>query len=461
MPATGGRTRDDRLSTVATCTYLPKDLTCDVAWAATGAATILLAFNLQKDSFGPSSHQQTLNVEIAISHHPQPHNMPITILPPKAFRDQPPRHSLNHDSDDVMSDATSDSEDSDSQPGGVSLDGGATIHPRKRHRSGAGAAASSTFTKRPKTNAAINSIPRSAIVTPGERITTDPQWMRGHGTYLSSASLGEQAITSSLAGIVTRTNKLLSVRPLRARYTPEVGDLVVGRIVEVQAKRWRVDVGSTQLAALPLSAINLPGGILRKRTETDELQIRTFFAEGDLVVAEVQQLFQDGGAVLHTRSLKYGKLRNGVFMAVSGTGGGGGVVRSRRQVWTLESANNGGPIDVILGVNGYVWISKHVEPVVPEEAKGQTGITNLEEVVSATMYSSQNDRIEPETMREIARIRGVVTALVENGLRVDEDMVTKGYNEAVELALVSADGPEDVYLGGERGEQLAAALTAV
>ncbi|KAK3956790.1 hypothetical protein QBC32DRAFT_330299 [Pseudoneurospora amorphoporcata] len=384
--------------------------------------------------------------------------MPITILPPKAFRDQPPSRALNHDSDDIMSDATSDSEDSDSQPGGVSLDGGATIHPRKRRSA---APASSTFTKRPKTNV-TSSVPRSAIVTPGERITTDPQWMRGHGTYLSSASLGEQAITSSLAGIVTRTNKLLSVRPLRARYTPEVGDLVVGRIVEVQAKRWRVDVGSTQLAALPLSAINLPGGILRKRTETDELQIRTFFAEGDLVVAEVQQLFQDGGAVLHTRSLKYGKLRNGVFMAVSGTGGGGGVVRSRRQVWTLESANNGGPIDVILGVNGYVWISKHVEPVVPEEAKNQTtGITNLEEVVSATMYSSQNDRIEPETMREIARIRGVVTALVENGLRVDEDMVTKGYNEAVELALVSAEGPDDVYLGGERGEQLAAALTAV
>lgn len=380
--------------------------------------------------------------------------MPITILPPKAFR-EPPRN-LHHDSDDVMSDATSsDSEDSDSQPGGVSLDSGETIHPRKRRSA---AAASSTFTKRPKTN--ISSVPRSAIVTPGERITTDPQWMRGHGTYLSSPSLGEQAITSSLAGIVTRTNKLLSVRPLRARYTPEVGDLVVGRIVEVQAKRWRVDVGSTQLAALPLSAINLPGGILRKRTETDELQIRTFFAEGDLVVAEVQQLFQDGGAVLHTRSLKYGKLRNGVFMAVSGTGGGSGVVRSRRQVWTLESANNGGPIDVILGVNGYVWISKHVDPVIPEEAKNQqTGITNLEEVVSATMYSSQNDRIEPETMREIARIRGVVTALVENGLRVDEDMVTKGYNEAVEMALVSAEGPEDVYLGGERGEQLAAALT--
>ena len=114
------------------------------------------------------------------------------------------------------------------------------------------------------------------------------------------------------------------MRPLRARYTPEIGDLVVGRIIEVQSKRWRVDIGAPLLAVLPLSAINLPGGILRKRTETDELQIRTFFSEGDLLVCEVQSLFMDGSAGLHTRSLKYGKLRNGVFVSVSGTGGGGG-----------------------------------------------------------------------------------------------------------------------------------------
>ncbi|AEO64557.1 f3cd7fcc-d948-48b7-85fe-9f1e6a49dfc4 [Thermothielavioides terrestris] len=351
--------------------------------------------------------------------------MPITILAPKFSR------PVNAREDDVSSISSSDSED-----GGAALDGDIAM------------------TRPPKRARLATSLATSDIVTPGELITDDPQWMRGHGTY---ATPGTATIVSSVAGTISRTNKLLSVRPLRARYTPEVGDLVVGRIVEVQARRWRVDVGSTQLAALPLSAINLPGGILRKRTETDELQIRTFFAEGDLLVAEVQQLFADGGAVLHTRSLKYGKLRNGVFVAVSGMGGGGGVVRSRRQVWTMEAANGGGQIDVVLGVNGYVWISKHVET--PEGENKAVGITSMEESVSANMYSSQNDRIEVQTMREIARLRGVVTALVENGLRVDEDMVVRGYHEAVEMAMLSADGADDIYLGGERGEQLAAALT--
>ncbi|KFY73925.1 hypothetical protein V501_01659 [Pseudogymnoascus sp. VKM F-4519 (FW-2642)] len=336
--------------------------------------------------------------------------MAITILAPA-----PPIQDVDYDS---SSDSGSD--------GGADLDGDLDMRPKKRARR-----AGST-----------------SIVTPGEVVTDDPQWMRGHGTYVEPATA---AILATVAGTIQKTNKLLSVRPLRARYTPEIGDLVVGRIIEVQSRRWRVDIGAPLLAALPLSAINLPGGILRKRTETDELQIRTFLSEGDLLVCEVQSLFHDGSASLHTRSLKYGKLRNGVFVSVAGMGGGGGVVRSRRQVWTIETANGGGPVDVILGVNGYIWISKHIKTA--DEDKAEVGITRIEESTNSTVYSSQNDEIAAETRREIARIRGVVASLVEAGMKVDEDMLMKGYGAAVEIER-EEDGPGGDFLGGEHGKRL-------
>ena len=44
-------------------------------------------------------------------------------------------------------------------------------------------------------------------------------------------------------------------------YSPEVGDLVVGRITEVQSRRWKVEVGSRQDAILMLASVNLPGGV--------------------------------------------------------------------------------------------------------------------------------------------------------------------------------------------------------
>ncbi|KAI9813610.1 MAG: exosome non-catalytic core subunit rrp4 [Pycnora praestabilis] len=302
--------------------------------------------------------------------------------------------------------------------------------------------------ERPSKRAKVSS---QGIVTPGEVVTEDPQWMRGHGTFVSPDTT---SIIATVAGTVQKTNKLLSVRPLRARYTPEIGDLVVGRIVEVQSKRWRVDLSAPLLAALPLSAINLPGGILRKRTSTDELQIRSFFSEGDLLVAEVQSIFQDGSASLHTRSLKYGKLRNGVFLAVSGTGGGGGVIRARRQVWTVNTGNGGGEVDVVLGVNGYIWIAKHVST---EESSSQVSITKLEENASSSIYSSQNDEISSDTRREIARLVGCIKALVEMGVRVDEEMVTRTYEASLDFEMddqkdQSAHGQG--YLGGESGRRV-------
>ncbi|GES65546.1 exosome complex component rrp4 [Aspergillus terreus] len=368
--------------------------------------------------------------------------MAITILPP-----------VVEDVSYPDSDADSMSVDSD---GGVGLGAGAS-RPSKRPRLVEGTDIS------------------SGIITPGEVVTDDPQWMRGHGTYMNPLST---SIIATVAGTVQKTNKLLSVQPLRARYTPEIGDLVVGRIVEVQSRRWKVDVAAPLLAQLPLSAINLPGGILRRRTSADELQIRTFFSEGDLVVAEVQTVHSDGAASLHTRSLKYGKLRNGVFLAVTGTGGSGassstvkggisagagsaatgssgtgGVVRSRRQVWTVSTANGGGDVDVILGVNGYIWISKHADDTPAASSTTESvSITRMEEMVSSSIYSSQNDEIAPPTRREIARLAQCIQILVQGGVRVDEETVMAAYEESLQVDLEVGDDDEDEH--GEGREYL-------
>lgn len=284
----------------------------------------------------------------------------------------------------------------------------------------------------------------TSIVTPGETITTDPQWMRGHGTYIPADST---AIISTVAGHLHKTNKLLSVQPLRARYTPEIGDLVVGRIVSVSTKKWSVDIAAPMLAALPLSAINLPGGILRRRTAVDELNIRTFFSEGDLLVAEVQSLHADNTASLHTRSLKYGKLRNGLFTSLAGAGGGilsrrGGVVRSKRQTFTLNTAQ--GEVDVILGVNGYIFVSARDRSRAAESK--DISITRLEEGVSETLYSSQNDDMEPGVLREITRVSTLIRGLVACGRRVDEDTIVRVYEGAVDL-----EAEEKAIGGVERG----------
>jgi exosome complex component RRP4 len=273
---------------------------------------------------------------------------------------------------------------------------------------------------------------------------------RGHGTH---NSLARPTITATLAGTILKTNKLLSVSPLRARYNPEIGDLIIGRIVEVQKNRWKVDVAAPLLAQLPLSSINLPGGVLRRRTTNDELQMRSYFQVGDLEVAEVQQIgSQDGVATLHTRSLKYGKLRDGVFVAVSGSGGGNGVVRSRRQVFTV-SGGAGVDVNVILGVNGYIWLSNYVAEAEKPMEVGR-GINNLDEATSLAVYSSQNGHISEETRREIATISQLIQILAEGGVRVDEDTVTRVIDAAKDMGMgMDLDGTGSAAATMENAEE--------
>ena len=46
------------------------------------------------------------------------------------------------------------------------------------------------------------------------------------------------------------------------RYNGEVGDVLIGRILQVGQRRWKVDIHSRLDAILMLSAVNLPGGEL-------------------------------------------------------------------------------------------------------------------------------------------------------------------------------------------------------
>ena len=249
---------------------------------------------------------------------------------------------------------------------------------------------------------------------------------------------------------------MLSTNPLRARYTPSIGDLIVGRIVAVEKSRWRVDIAAPLLAQLALSSINLPGGLLRRRTGADELQMRQYLQEGDLIVAEVGEVNRDGGAGLNARSLKYGKLRDGCLVIVSGTGG---LVRGRKQMITLgghggAAGEEGGIVDVILGVNGYVWVSQAAgESDTPHKlGKGAGGISisNLDDAVSGAIYSSQNSSTDGRTKEEIAVVSECVRILVEAGVRLDAETLARAYEAALDIGMGEMDDEESKSTTGKR-----------
>ncbi|KAI0331145.1 exosome complex exonuclease rrp4 [Cubamyces sp. BRFM 1775] len=268
------------------------------------------------------------------------------------------------------------------------------------------------------------------LTVPGESITSSHAFMRGHGTFVD-----DEEVIASVAGTVERVNKLITVRAVRSRYNPEVGDLVVGRITEVQPRRWKVDANSRQDAVLMLSSVNLPGGVQRRKLESDELQMRTFFEEGDLLVAEVQAFFADGAMSLHTRSLRYGKLRNGQLVTVPPI-----LIRRLKSHFVALPCG----VDLILGLNGYIWVSKHVKE---SEQEGEEGFD------AEAVYSNKNDSIDDATRIAISRVSNIIKVLAAHFVPLTDTILLEAYEWVVEQ-----EGNVQDLLSDEFGENMVASL---
>lgn len=237
--------------------------------------------------------------------------------------------------------------------------------------------------------------------------------MRGHGTYFS-----DRKLIASVAGRVEPINKLISVRPQKTRYSGEIGDVIVGRIIEVQVqqKKWKVDVSGRLSATLLLSSVNLPGGELRRKTEEDERTMRSFFVEGDLISAEVQNDFADGSLSLHTRSLKYGKLGQGILVRVSPSL----IERRKTHFHNLPCGAH-----VILGNNGFIWIC----PPIPEGVDSGGFIANM-------------DVIALPERQVIIRLRNCILALAKHKLMIHDTTITYCYEASLPYELADLLRPD-------------------
>eukprot|EP00911_Craspedida_sp_UC1_P002146 UC1_evm1s1651 len=254
------------------------------------------------------------------------------------------------------------------------------------------------------------------LVNPGEVITEEEGFMRGHGTILRGGHL-----VASVSGVVERTNKVVSVRPARSRYVGEIGDVVVGRVTEVNQRRWKVDTNAKLDSVLKLSSVNLPGGVLRRKSAADELMMREFFVEGDIISAEVQQIYQeDGSLALHTRSLKYGKLGAGSFLAVQASL----VKRSKNHFHTLPCG-----VGLVLGNNGYIWVGPPLAEAADVAERGGGGA------------APTTAAITPDLRCRIARVRNVIVALASQVLPIFDATIIYAYEDSEAYAIKDLVNP--------------------
>ena len=204
-------------------------------------------------------------------------------------------------------------------------------------------------------------------------------------------------------------------------------------MVEVANNRWKLDVNARQHATLQIGAVSLHGGVHRRRTVDDTLQMRSYFVEHDLLVADVQSVHSDGTLALHVPK-SYHKLDNGVFVSVPPSL----IRRVKTHFCSLPCG-----VDVVLGNNGYIWIS----PSLTEEEI---------ELRSAEDSTWTPGPISKDLRLSISRVRNAIAILAQLFHPIFPDTIMHIFNNSLPFSVADLLKPDIVSTVSEGLESIQA-----
>jgi exosome complex component RRP4 len=184
------------------------------------------------------------------------------------------------------------------------------------------------------------------IVVPGDLLAISSK-RAGPGTY----SEGGKIFASQL-GIKNVKPDSISVVPLAGQYVPVTGDLVVGKIVDVGASNWLVDINSPYPS--PLHVNEVPW-----RVEFGET--RKFMQVGDIVLLKIVGVDELKRISVSMQDHGLRKLTGGMVIEVSPSKVPRLIGKNGSMIQLLKNET---ACRIYVGQNGRIWIDGELDNIV-------------------------------------------------------------------------------------------------
>ena len=224
------------------------------------------------------------------------------------------------------------------------------------------------------------------LVIPGQ-ILADDEYYAGIGTFKENGK-----VCSSLMGRVSLRNKKLRVIPLKSKYVPKKGDVVIGKINDVRFSMWDVDINS------PYSGI-LPGFEVFGR---EKKELNKVYDVGDVLFLRVVDVDEIKKAKLGLKGRGMGKFKGGIIVDIAPTKVPRLIGKKGSMINMIKDKTN---CKIVVGQNGLVWVKgdEDMEQLTREiihliEAEAHTsGLTNK---IKNKLYLAIDGELPPEEVEE-------------------------------------------------------------
>jgi exosome complex component RRP4 len=181
------------------------------------------------------------------------------------------------------------------------------------------------------------------IVLPGDLLDTG-KMKAGPGAYMDGES-----VFSACLGIKSIRGDTMGVIPISGKYMPRVGDIVVGKVIEMTPSAWVIDLNSPYVAPLPGS--ETPWTV-------DFGETSKYMSLGDTVIVQIKDVNETRRVGVTMLGPDLRKVVGGQTMDVDATkvprliGRGGSMIGLLKRLTRCR---------IMVGQNGRVWMDGAVE----------------------------------------------------------------------------------------------------
>jgi len=180
------------------------------------------------------------------------------------------------------------------------------------------------------------------IVTPGDLLAED-DYVAGDNTYKEDGK-----IYATRVGLVQYEDRRVSVVALKAFYVPSIGDMVIGKVIEVGLGSWLIDVRA------PYPALLLASDVVGRPFKPQRDDLPSILDVGDLVIAKIVAYDRTRAPLLTIREPDLGKIERGQIVEITPTKIPRVIGRKGSMITMLKQETN---CHITVGQNGVILVT--------------------------------------------------------------------------------------------------------
>ena len=264
------------------------------------------------------------------------------------------------------------------------------------------------------------------LVVPGE-VLAEGDYYSGRGTFEEDGK-----VCSKLLGLVSLRNKKVSVIPLKSKYLPKKGDVVIGKIQDVRFSMWEVDLNSPYSGILPASEV----------FGRDKKELSRVFDVGDVLFLRIVDVDEVKKVKLGLKGRGMGKFKGGIVVDIAPTKVPRLIGKKGSMINMIKNKTG---CKIVVGQNGLVWVkgSDDMEQLVREiinliEREAHT--SGLTDRVKNKLYLDIDGELPEDKEAKLAEEAKAAEQAVDEGLKAPE---IQDFRDEVEEELAAEQALED------------------